>query len=119
MRAMGTNSSAFTGCIGLGGYLFGFAGLARQGGKPAILICNQGVGGSSPSGGTTLFNDLSAVIRDYRITAVPIKGTSAIRCASVPRVPTAQHHHKADPNHAASLPFLHCRRNETETNRHG
>lgn len=83
MRAMGTKASAFTGCIGLGGYLFGFACLARQGGKPAILICNQGVGGSSPSGGTQFF-------AKTRRPHAPQKSASVFRCASVPRIARPQ-----------------------------
>lgn len=79
------------------------------------LICNQGVRGSSPLRGTAKINHLRAATRNFRIAHMPIKSAARTRCASVPRVPTAQHHHKADPNRAASLPFLHCRRNEMET----
>lgn len=86
MRRMGTNLSAFTARIGLGGGLFGLARLARQGRATAILICNQGVGGSSPSGGTTLFKHLAATTEHFAVVPVPILRTACRRFASVPRI---------------------------------
>ena len=87
MRAMSTNLSAFTARFGLGGYLFGLSAIRRQAKSAAVLICNQGVTGSSPVGGTDQNRHLAPVIRKFRITHVPIKSTSGGRCASVPRFP--------------------------------
>lgn len=115
MREMSTSASVFTARIGLGGHLFGLHGTRVQGFTGAILICNQGVRGSSPLRGTAKINHLRATTRNFRIVHMPIKSAARTRCTSVPRVPTAQHHLSAVPNRAASHPFLHCRRNEMET----
>jgi hypothetical protein len=93
MRALGTNNSAFTARIGLGGYPFGYHGTTRLGLRRAVLICNQGVGGSSPSGGTAFSKEIFAQGARTHEVAVPILGTSIIRCASVPRVSRAQPPH--------------------------
>lgn len=52
MRKLSTKASDFTACYGLGRNMFGLR-CTKFAEKPAeILICNQGVVGSSPPGGT-------------------------------------------------------------------
>lgn len=85
MPAQRTNASAFTARIGFGGAMFGLRGFTRHAELGAILICNQGVGGSSPSGGTHFF---AKTVR----ASVPRKSTAVPRCASVPRIASAQRH---------------------------
>ena len=82
---MSTSASVFTARIGLGGHLFGLHGTRVQGFTGAILICNQGVRGSSPLCGTAKINHLRATIRNFRIVHMPIKSAARTRCTSVPR----------------------------------
>lgn len=103
MREMSTTSSGYLGRSRLAPHSVRLTRHLAACFPVAILICNQGVRGSSPLRGTAQIKDLRAAIRKFRTARVPIKSASADRCASVPRVPTAQHHLSAAQNRAAQL----------------
>lgn len=104
MHEMSTTVSGFTACSRLAPLLVRLAPRYAATDLAGILICNQGVGSSSLSGGTLIFNGKTDFRASRARLLAPFRGTSIQSCASVPQITATQHHHTApDPSAGLAL----------------